>query len=186
MEAENAASLLGSAYHLIARYSHFRGDFIAALESYEKAKERLPDNPAVLFGLGQCYLQKNDYRALETFEAVLRLVPDCIEALKILADKHGERNQADLKLKATEYFDRLKRAFKVSPSGAGLDQITDAEILVAFGKSFEDTDSRASLTAYTRALEILEQRQEGIPAELWNNIGSLEYQGVCSLRPGKC
>src|SRR5262249_16046576 len=104
------------------------GDFQAALELYRQCRADEPENTRDLFGVGQCQgaLGKWD-DATKTFESILHLQPDHLEALSQLAYICEERGE---KQKALEL---LERAVQRDPSWREL-HFRTAKILSALGQ----------------------------------------------------
>ena len=60
----------------LGEYKQARGDLAGALQEYETALAKAPDNGAILNNLAYLYIEKGDSRALETAERAYRKLPD--------------------------------------------------------------------------------------------------------------
>jgi len=60
----------------LGEYKQARGDLAGALQEYETAIAKAPDNGAILNNLAYLYIEKGDSRALETAERAYRKLPD--------------------------------------------------------------------------------------------------------------
>src|SRR5205823_642063 len=80
-------------------YLFQRGDFRGARETFEVALELSPNDPAVLYNLGQCHdRQNNADRAEHFYQLCLQEDPNhapCRHALAVLWFRTGKRNDAE-------------------------------------------------------------------------------------------
>jgi cellulose synthase operon protein C len=60
----------------LGEYKQAKGDLAGALQEYETALAKSPDNGAILNNLAYLYIEKGDSRALETAERAYRKMPD--------------------------------------------------------------------------------------------------------------
>ncbi len=60
----------------LGEYKQAQGDLAGALQEYETAIAKAPDNGAILNNLAYLYIEKGDSRALETAERAYRKLPD--------------------------------------------------------------------------------------------------------------
>jgi len=87
------------------------GNFSKALELYSQCRADEPEDARVLLGLGRCQWFLGQWQeATATFETLLRLHPDHLDALSQLAYIHEERGEKQQAL------DLLERAAKQDPT----------------------------------------------------------------------
>jgi tetratricopeptide (TPR) repeat protein len=73
------------AYFISAKISHVQGNFSEALGNYQLASKLSPDFLPALFGLGQCFLARDDLDgATLMFEKILEFEPNCPEVLRLM------------------------------------------------------------------------------------------------------
>eukprot|EP00027_Filamoeba_sp_ATCC50430_P019560 CAMPEP_0168540906 /NCGR_PEP_ID=MMETSP0413-20121227/529_1 /TAXON_ID=136452 /ORGANISM="Filamoeba nolandi, Strain NC-AS-23-1" /LENGTH=835 /DNA_ID=CAMNT_0008570677 /DNA_START=98 /DNA_END=2605 /DNA_ORIENTATION=+ len=149
-----------SCYHM-ARTFHSKGDFESAFQYYFQAIHHWEDFPLAQYGIGQMYIHKKEYeKAISAFEKVLTAYPENYETLRMLGSLYAQTNR---KPKAYQYF---KKVTELQPA--------DVEAWIELAQLVENNYQQA-LDAYEKAQQILEAKQEPIPAELWNNIGTMKY-----------
>ncbi|VDM39381.1 unnamed protein product [Toxocara canis] len=169
---ENEAMRAESCYQL-ARSFHQRGNFEKAFQHYYQATQfATPNFVLPYFGLGQMYIHREDLdNAIVCFEKVLKLYPSNYDTLKVLGSLYAHSEPAEPKEKAErrrKAKELLKKAVEMCPD--------DVEALIEFAQLTESSDPQASLEAYTKAADFLQNTLEvDVPPEITNNIGSLAF-----------
>jgi RNA polymerase-associated protein CTR9 len=105
------------AYFISAKISHVQGNFSEALGNYQLASKLSPDFLPALFGLGQCFLARDDLDgATLMFEKILEFEPNCPEVLRLMILIHCSK----LALKRSQGSNESKESkeFKESSSSA--------------------------------------------------------------------
>uniref|UniRef100_A0A915ALZ8 RNA polymerase-associated protein CTR9-like protein n=3 Tax=Parascaris univalens TaxID=6257 RepID=A0A915ALZ8_PARUN len=167
---ENEAMRAESCYQL-ARSFHQRGNFEKAFQHYYQATQfATPSFVLPYFGLGQMYIHREDLdNAIICFEKVLKLYPSNYDTLKVLGSLYAHSEPAEQQEKIErrkKAKEMLKKVVEMCPE--------DVEALIELAQLTESSDPQASLDAYTKASEFLENTLEvDVPPEITNNIGSL-------------
>ncbi|OUM70506.1 hypothetical protein PIROE2DRAFT_56800 [Piromyces sp. E2] len=164
----NVPALQALAYYNIGRVHQKNYD--KAYKAYAQAVRLDQSNVLAQFGMGQMYLFKNEVSsACECFEKVLASDPNNYDVLKILGCLYSKLNYQ----KAMDYYDRISRIPK--SKNDELNESNDYEVWIDKAKLLEQNDPKAALKAYYKAAEILENSNERVPPELWNNIAVLYH-----------
>ncbi|KAG9511169.1 putative phospholipid-transporting ATPase IM [Fragariocoptes setiger] len=148
----------------LARAYHFSEDYTNAFEFYYKATQfASPKFVLPQYGLGQMYIQRREFEnAIQCFEAVLKVVPNNYESMKILGSLYARSNNAEKRDQAKVFF---KTCSEQRPN--------DHETWIELASLLEANDSKGALGAYQKALSIYEERSEQVPPEIYNNIAAL-------------
>ena len=81
--------LRAEAHFVLAKISHASDNFVEAFENYELSLKLAPTFVPSIFGLGQCFLARNDFQnASMMFEKVLEIQKGCPEAMRLLVLVH--------------------------------------------------------------------------------------------------
>eukprot|EP01134_Creolimax_fragrantissima_P001688 CFRG1688T1 len=163
MHNTNMDDIKADSCYNIARVHQKVNDYDQALNFYFKANKFNPELIVAAYGLGQMYLYKNELKhAAGCFETVLKAEPDNYECTKMLASIYGKTGKQE---KAREYFKKVVTEFKPN----------DADAWVEYSIYLEDVDPIQALVACETAEELLRDKvQTEVPAELWNNIATLQ------------
>ena len=131
-----------------ARFHLKNGELESAVEAYTKAIRHkkytlfFTHAPSVYNNLGQVYLQQAEYdKAVATFEKVIALNPDAIQAYINLATTHLKQNRPNLAIES------CRRVLQIAPNTA----LAHYNLACAHAINAEDT---AAINALTKAAEL--------------------------------
>lgn len=131
-----------------ARFHLKNGELELAVEAYTKAIRHkkytlfFTHAPSVYNNLGQVYLQQAEYdKAIETFENVIEIQPDAIQAYINLATTYLKQNRPDQAIKS------CKRALQIAPNTA----LTHYNLACAYAVNAENTKA---IDALRKAVEL--------------------------------
>ncbi|MDE0299454.1 MAG: tetratricopeptide repeat protein [Candidatus Poribacteria bacterium] len=121
-----------------ARFHLKNGELESAVDAYTKAIRHkkytlfFTNAPSVYNNLGQVYLQQGKYeRAIETFEEVIELKPDAIQAYINLATTHLKQNEPD------QAIESCQKALWIAPNTA----LTHYNLACAYAIKTENTEA---------------------------------------------
>eukprot|EP00117_Sycon_ciliatum_P023928 scpid24561/ scgid20224/ RNA polymerase-associated protein CTR9 homolog; SH2 domain-binding protein 1; Tetratricopeptide repeat-containing, SH2-binding phosphoprotein of 150 kDa len=161
---ENEAMRSESCYQL-ARSFHSQGDYDKAFKYYYQATQFASQSFVLpFFGLGQMYLEKNDSaNAAQCFDRVAKACPKNYETIKILGSLNSKSKEQEKKEQAKEHLKKVTTEFP-----------DDVEAWIELAGITEQTDTTAALTAYEKAVDILQNKVHAeIPPEIANNMAVL-------------
>ncbi len=89
--------------YVYGKIAHVQGKFDEALRSYAEAASLNPRLTLAQYALGQCYIHRKEYSmAVENFEKVLKVSPDCLEAKRALGLLLAETKEDQESLRRAE------------------------------------------------------------------------------------
>lgn len=167
----NVPALQAVAYYNIGRVHQATKNYEKAYKAFAQAVRLDPNNILAQFGMGQMFFYKNETpSACECFEKVLAADPNNYDVLKILGCLYSKLRNYQ---KAIDCYDRISRIPK--SKNDELNESNDYEVWIDKAKLLEQNDTKAALNAYEKAVKILEDTNERVPPELWNNIAVLYH-----------
>lgn len=133
------------AYFISAKISHVQGNFSEALGNYQLASKLSPDFLPALFGLGQCFLARDDLDGASLmFEKILEIEIDCPEVIRLMTLIHCSKlSKGGAKESASKALNLLPRALKLFPH--------DQLILNCAAVLYETVDQEKSLAFYSKS-----------------------------------
>jgi len=167
----NVPALQAVAYYNIGRVHQATKNYEKAYKAFAQAVRLDQNNILAQFGMGQMFFYKNEIlSACECFEKVLAADPNNYDVLKILGCLYSKLPNYQ---KAMDCYDRISRIPK--SKNDELNESNDYEVWIDKAKLLEQNDTKAALNAYEKAVKILEDSNERVPPELWNNIAVLYH-----------
>eukprot|EP00053_Salpingoeca_punica_P012866 m.115644 g.115644 ORF g.115644 m.115644 type:complete len:1126 (+) comp16057_c0_seq1:214-3591(+) len=153
-------------YLSLARIYHAKEEYDRAFQHYFQAARLAPDHSLAQFGLGQMYLYKRDkVKARECFEKALALQADNYETLKILGSLSSQSKTEASLVKAQAY---LKKVVELHPD--------DVEAWLEYAALLERNAPQEAITAYNKAVAIIESIPSAVPPEVANNTACLLHR----------
>lgn len=159
----NPGVMSDSCFHL-ARVQHRAGDFAKATLHYDEAVRLDKTNTMALYGCAQMHLYRGiKSKALECLQLLLKLKPDCHEALRVFGSMSADGTGGDDSKAITS----LKRSLELQPN--------DHEGWVELAQLLQTRDPKKSLERYEGAHQLFVRKGLPVPSEVYHNIGSLRH-----------
>lgn len=103
------------AYFISAKISHVQGNFSEALGNYQLASKLSPDFLPALFGLGQCFLARDDLDGASLmFEKILEIEPSCPEVIRLMTLINCSKFSKNIN--KTKTLSLMEKALKLFPN----------------------------------------------------------------------
>lgn len=206
----DSRAVISDGHLAIARALHAQDKTDEATRHYTLAKESNPNSAVASLGLGQMYMQIQDWQAaIDAYDTVLRKQPRSIEAMVSLASIYSHAvftdtsistdKQEDTK-KARDLYDQVIGLFQgtthlkdglgdrhaLDPLGSRVQQIaTNSELYVDISRLWMEDDTTKSLQAYRQGLGVWrdanEDRDGVIQESLEASQTSIGPQLLCNI-----
>lgn len=174
------------AHFIIAKIAHISGNFIEAFVNYQASAKFSPSFLPALFGLGQCFLARNDFdNAVMIFEKVLENDSECKEAVRLLSMLYvAQLSKADPSARSG----LLSKAQQLLPKA--LNAFPDDIILLQSAASVsESTDASKAVEHYEKLMKLNPTTSENFAVlnnltVLRQSLGTIEG-GLAALEKAK-
>ncbi|KAJ3215841.1 protein required for normal CLN1 and CLN2 G1 cyclin expression [Dinochytrium kinnereticum] len=180
----NSRGLRSDAYAFKAKALHSQGLYRESLDYYLKAVDGNQSSPVHQFGLGEVYifLGREIEKACECLEKVLLREPDNYDSLMKLASLYSLSEETHSK--ALKCFTKLQQLFGIEDKNkleTNLGLISEPFAQVELACIYEARDPKVALSGYLNAIELFKSTSKPVPAEVYNNIGTLYFLSGANL-----